>query len=407
MDIIQDFEQDEVILIQNGMSKKRFGEEIKMKKIVLIGPVYPFKTGLSYYVSLLYRQLKQNNEVKMLSYTMQYPKLLYKKPQKDYEDDVLKIVEAEYRLHTANPVNWLCTASYINKYKPDVVIFQWLHPYFAPCYWTLEKLIRKETKVLFICHNVFPHERFPMDRWLTKVALKPADYYITHSKSDAEDLKSIIKNPDVRVTVHPAYNFFKQKNMVKEEARKILGINKEEKVILFFGLVREYKGLKHLLNAMKLLKEMQVKLLIAGDFAGARAAYDAIISNNNIKEVVKIYDEHIPIGEVEKFFAACDLVVLPYESATQSGVIQVAYSFNKPVLATRVGGLPDVVINGETGYLVEPQNPEQIADAIIDFYTKNRAEAFMDGIEREKYRYSWEQMENVINCLTENIKNGL
>lgn len=373
------------------------GKTVEMKKIVLIGPVYPFKTGLSYYVSLLYRQLKQNNTVKILSYTMQYPKLLYKKPQKDYKDDVLKIDEAEYRLHTANPVNWLSTASYINKYKPDMVIFQWLHPYFAPCYWTLEKLIRKETKILFICHNVFPHERFPMDKWLTKVTLKPADYYITHSNSDAEDLKSIIKNPDLRITVHPAYNFFKQKNMKKEDARKALDIKKEEKAILFFGLVREYKGLRHLLNAMKLLRGLKVKLIIAGDFAGERVTYDTMIKNNKINEDVKIYDGHIPIGEVEKFFAACDLVVLPYESATQSGVIQVAYSFGKPVLATRVGGLPDVVINGETGYLVEPQNPEQIASAIIDFYTENRAEAFADGIEREKYKYSWERMEHVIN----------
>ena len=328
---------------------------------------------------------------------MQYPKLLYKKPQKDYKDDVLKIDEAEYRLHTANPVNWWFTARYINKFKPDMVIFQWLHPYFAPCYWILEKLIRKRTKILFICHNVFPHERFPMDKWLTKAALKPADYYITHSNSDAEDLKSIIINPDLRITVHPAYNFFKQKNMKKEDARRALDIKKEEKAILFFGLVREYKGLRHLLNAMKLLRGLKVKLIIAGDFSGERAAYDTMIKNNKIGEDVKIYDGHIPIGEVEKFFAACDLVVLPYESATQSGVIQVAYSFGKPVLATRVGGLPDVVINGETGYLVEPQNPEQIASAIIDFYAENRAEAFEDGIEREKYKYSWERMEHVIN----------
>ena len=374
------------------------GKTKEMKRIVLIGPVYPFKTGLSYYVSLLYNQLKKNNMVKMISYTMQYPSFLYKRSQKDYEDDELKIDEAEYRLHTINPINWIKTARYINKYKPDIVIFQWLHPYFAPCYWSLEKIIRKETKILFICHNVFPHERFPLDRWLTRITLKPANYYITHSNSDADDLKSIIREPELRVTVHPAYNFFKQKNMSKELARSILNLKIEEKVILFFGLVREYKGLKHLLNAMSLLKDrIKVKLIIAGDFAGDRTAYDTIINKNEINENVDIYDGHIPIGEVEKFFVASDMVVLPYESATQSGVIQVAYSFDKPVLATRVGGLPDVVINGETGYLVESQNPNQIAGAIVDFFTNNREIVFADGIEREKYKYSWERMECVIN----------
>lgn len=149
---------------------------------------------------------------------------------------------------------------------------------------------------------------------------------------------------------------------------------------------------------MSLLKDrIKVKLIIAGDFAGDRTTYDAIINNNEINENVDIYDGYIPIGEVEKFFVASDMVVLPYESATQSGVIQVAYSFNKPVLATRVGGLPDVVINGETGYLVEPQNPNQIAGAIVDFFTNNREVVFADGIEREKYKYSWERMECVIN----------
>lgn len=372
---------------------------MKNKKIVLVGPVYPYKTGLSYYVSMLYKQLKKNNEVTIVSYKMQYPRFLYKKPQKDYEDDVLKIENVDYRLHTANPINWISTAKYINSLKPDLVIFQWLHPYFAPCYYTLIKLLK--SKVLYICHNAFPHERFPMDKLLTKIALQPADYYVTHSNSDAKDLKTMIKNPKVSITVHPAYNFFKQEEMSKVEARGRLGISNEENVILFFGLIREYKGLKHLLNAMEILKsKLEVKLLIAGDFAGSREEYDSLIDKNKISKSVCITDGHIPIGEVEKFFVASDMVILPYESATQSGVIQVAYSFDKPVLATRVGGLPDVVFDGETGYLVEPQKPEQIAEAILDFYQNNRSKQFEEGIKREAYRYSWERMENVIeNCM--------
>lgn len=372
-------------------------------KIVLVGPVYPYKTGLSYYVSMLYKQLNKNNDVTIISYKMQYPKFLYKKPQKDYEDDVLKIEDVDYRLHTANPFNWISTARYINSLKPDLVIFQWLHPYFAPCYFTLIKLLK--SKVLYICHNAFPHERFPMDKFLTKIALQPANYFVTHSNSDADDLKTMIKDPKVSITVHPAYNFFKQTDMSKKEAREKLNLKDQEKVILFFGLVREYKGLKHLLNAMKLIKEkLDVKLLVAGDFAGNREEYDKLIEENSIGKNVYITDGHIPIGEVEKFFAACDMVILPYESATQSGVIQVAYSFDKPVLATRVGGLPDVVFDMETGYLVEPKKPEQIARAIIDFYENDRCKQFEEGIKREAYRYSWERMERVISDLVINKK---
>lgn len=370
-------------------------------KIVMIGPVYPYTSGLSYYVSLLYMQLKKHHDVVLLSYSFQYPQILYKKPQRDYEDDTLKIDEAEYVLNSANPFSCLKTAKRINREQPDLVIFQWLHPYFAPCYTIIARHL-KHTGILFMCHNVFPHERFPLDRKLTRMTLKHGDYFTVHANSDADDLRSILPDANLQVTVHPAYNFFKQKDLSKEEARSILNISADTNVLLFFGLVREYKGLKHLLRALKILKDQdpqnqrRLKLLIAGDFGGSRAEYDSLIESLGIADLLEITDAHIPIGEVEKFFAASDLVVLPYESATQSGVIQVAYSFDKPVLATRVGGLPDVVFDGETGYLVDPLQPNLIAEAIVDFFDNDRAEALAEGIEREKYRYSWERMEDVI-----------
>ena len=370
-------------------------------KIVMVGPVYPFTSGLSYYVALLFRQLSKSHDVTLLSYTMQYPRLMYRKPQRDYEDDTLKIDEAKYVLNSADPISCIKTAKMINELTPDLVIFQWLHPYFAPCYTIITKKL-KNTKILFMCHNVFPHERFPFDRALTKMTLKNGDYFTVHANSDAKDLKSILPDANLKVTVHPAYNFFKIKDMTRSEARNILNIGEEENVLLFFGLVRQYKGLKHLLNALGMIREedaentRRLRLLIAGDFGGSRPEYDDMISKLGIGGMIDIDDEHIPINEVEKFFAACDLVVLPYEDATQSGVIQVAYSFDRPVLATRVGGLPDVVIDGETGYLTEPLRPDLIAGAIRDYFDNNRAEAFAAGIERERYKYSWEKMENVI-----------
>jgi len=370
--------------------------------ITMIGPVYPYKTGLSYYVGLLYRQLIKNHNVKLYSYSMQYPKVMYKKPQKDYEDDVVKIDDVEFILNSANPFSWISLARRINKESPDIVVFQWLHPYFAPCYSCLIRLFKKKIKTAIICHNALPHERFHFDKKLTSFTLGKANLVIAHSNSDAKILKEMMPKTNIQVNPHPAYNFFKIKDMSKEEGRKILGLSDKDKVLLFFGLVREYKGLKHLLNALPdiVKKYPETKLLIAGDFGGNRPQYEEIIDKLNIGEYIQIHDGHIPIPDVEKFFAACDLVVLPYESATQSGVIQASYGFTKPVLATNVGGLPDAVDNMKTGYIVEPLRPDLISESVSDFFDNNRAEEFSQNVIESAYKFSWERMEK---CILDNI----
>lgn len=382
-------------------------EEQDKRKVVLLGPVYPYKGGIAHYTGLLYRALAKAYDVTIVSYKFQYPKILFKKEQRDYSNDTFKIENTNYWLHTANPFNCISTARKINKIKPDMVIIQWWHPYFAPCYYILCKSLKK-TKILFLCHNVFPHERFPLDRFLTKIALKQGNCYIVQSKKDADDLKTIIKNPVFKQTVHPTYNAFKIENLSKEEARKRLGIELGKKVLLFFGFIREYKGLRYLIQAMPEIADKipDVELLIVGDYSGEedKKFYSDMIKQCQVEKYVRIYDGYIPDREVEKFFAACDLVVLPYVSATQSGIVQIAFGFEKPVVVTNVGGLPDVVENGKTGYVVEPQNPKAIADAIIDFYKNDKSKIYAEEIEREKYRYSWERMENVINSFFQSEK---
>lgn len=371
-----------------------------MIKIVLIGPVYPYKGGISHYTGLMYKALKEKHDVMMVSYKMQYPKILFKKEQKDYSNDVFKINETNYWINTANPFNIIQTAKKINKWKPDMVIIQWWHPYFAPCYCILSSFL-KNTKILYVCHNVFPHERFPMDRFLTKITLKHGNCYIVQSRQDEEDLKTIINHPIYKRTVHPTYNAFKFQNMSKEQARDILKTGKEEKILLFFGFVREYKGLKHLINAMPIIQNKleSVKLMIVGDFGDDKQSYVDLIQENHCEKVIDICDGYIPDQEVEKYFAACDLVVCPYESATQSGIIQIAYGFDKPVVATNVGGLPDVVKDKKTGYLVESKNPDEIAKAIIDFYENKREQEFEENIKESAYEFSWERMVEVISEL--------
>lgn len=374
-------------------------------KIVLVGPVYPYKGGISHYTGLMYKALAKENEVHMMSYKLQYPKILFKKEQRDYDNDAFKIENTDFYINTANPINWVQTALKIRELKPDMVILQWWHPYFSPCYWSICKLLGK-IKVLFVCHNVFPHERFPMDRFLAKTVLKQGDYFIVQSKQDENDLKSIKKNPKYKRTVHPTYNAFKLQNMSKEEGRRLLHIPEDEKVLLFFGFVREYKGLKHLINALpQIVKDTEkVKLLIVGDFAGDKDEYLKLIEKNNVSEYIEIHDGYIPDKEVEKYFTASDVVVLPYESATQSGIVQIAYGFEKPVIATNVGGLPEVVLDGKTGYIVETQNVEAIAKSVNRFFSENKAEAFKNNIIAEADKYSWDRMAEIIKNLYDGVK---
>lgn len=374
----------------------------ELKKVIIIGPVYPFKGGISHYTGMMYKTLSKKYEVKMLSFKMQYPKILFKKEQKDFQNDSFKTENTNFIINTANPFNWMKVGHDIKKMAPDLVIFQWWHPYFSPCYWSLCKILGK-IKVLFLCHNVFPHERFPFDQILTKKVLTQGDYFIIQSRMDKDDLKGIKPDAKCIQTVHPTYNAFKFKNMARAEARRMLNLNENERVLLFFGFVREYKGLKHLLKAMSILKEtgMDAKLLVVGDFGDDKQDYIDLIQSLKIEDTLEIYDGYIPDKEVEKYFAACDLVVLPYESATQSGIVQIAYGFEKPVVVTAVGGLPDVVKDGKTGYIVEPNNPNAISQAIVKYFQEEASEKFKMHIQDEAYKYSWDRMLETIETLYE------
>lgn len=368
-----------------------------MKKLVLVGPVYPYKGGISHYTGLLYRVLAKTCDVTMVSYKMQYPKFLFKKEQRAYSNDRFQIPDTKYWLNTANPFNIAATARQINRLHPDMVLIQWWHPYFAPCYYILAKLLR-HTKIVFVCHNVFPHERFPMDRFLTKLVLKQGDHFIVHSESDGKELASIRPDGDWKVALHPTYNVFKISDMTKTEARNRLGLKEKTPVLLFFGFVRPYKGLRYLLDAMVLVRReiADITLLVVGEFGSDRMQYEEQMDSLKIRDCLRLYDGYIPDGEVEKYFAACDLVVLPYISATQSGIVQIAYGFEKPVAATAVGGLPDVVMEGETGCLAAPGDAASLAGAICRFFANAGNVDYEKHIREQADRYSWDRMREVV-----------
>ena len=374
-------------------------------RICVVGPVYPFKGGISHYTGMMVRNLKKEHEVITVSYKMQYPKILFKKEQRDFTNDSFKIDDAQFLLNTANPFNIIGTANKIKKMNPDLVIIQWWHPYFAPCYKILKTCLGK-IKTIYVCHNVFPHERFPMDKFLTRMVLKKGDGFIIHSSKEAEDLLGINKNSKYEVTPHPTYNAFKLQGMSKEDGRSLIGMDNDRKMLLFFGFVREYKGLKHILNAMPaILKEnSDLDLYVVGDFDVDKDIYVDMIDNLGVAGQVKIIDGYVPDKEVEKYFAACDLVVLPYESATQSGIVQVAYGFDKPCVVTNVGGLPEVVLDGKTGYVVEPYKPDELARVVNKYFAENNEAEFSANVKAEAYRFSWDRMNEVVARLAQKVK---
>ncbi len=367
-----------------------------LRKIVLIGPVYPYASGISHYTSLLCKNLSKTYDVTMVSFSFQYPQFLYRKKQKDFSNDSFRIDDTKYWLNTINPFNWARTAREINKIDPDLVIMEWWHPYFTFCFRALAGKI--SAKILFICHNVLPHEHVPFDRTLAKTVLKKADAYIVQSGLDEQDLKSILPHAVYKKTVHPTYSAFKMQNTSKADARASLSIGNDEQVLLFFGFVRKYKGLKYLINAMPAIQKslQNCRLLIVGDFGDNKQEYMDLIKQNGVENTISIYDGYIPDKEVEQYFAAADVVVAPYVSATQSGIIQIAYGFDKPVIATAVGGLPDVVNDSVTGYLVKPEDPSALSNAVIRFFTATDREKMEQGVRDAADLFSWDRMSETI-----------
>ena len=374
-----------------------------LERICIIGPSYPFRGGIAHYTTLLYRALKKKYEVTFFAFKRQYPGCLYPgKTDKDPSDFTIKEDGVEYTLDSMNPLSWWKTVRRIKSIHPDLLIIPWWVSFWTPQFWSITTLIRKSksTKVLFICHNVVQHESKLWDRVCTKLVLKNGDYFIVHSDQDLNNLKKILPEANVKKVFHPTYDIFNLRQLSKSEAQKRLGIS--GKVLLFFGFVRPYKGLKYLLDAMPIiLKKFKVHLLVVGEFWHDKATYREQIQKLGISNSVTIVDKYVPNEEVALYFTAADVVVLPYITATQSGIVQIAYGFDKPVIVTDVGGLPDVVENAKTGFLVEPKNSSAITKAVSSFYESALDAEFKRNIIQKKEEFSWDRMAAAIHSFVE------
>ncbi len=368
--------------------------------ITIVGTAYPLRGGIAHYNALLAEALGKRHSVNTVTFKRQYPSLLFPGKTQQETGDVPSTPPAPELVDSVNPFNWISVGKKLKHERPDLVIFKYWMPFFGPCFGTIARVARSNghTRVLYICDNVLPHEHRPGDRAFTRYAFRAGDYFIVQSAAVEHDLKILHPGAAYRFAAHPIYNNFGT-SIDKGAARSILGIS-EDRVLLFFGYVRRYKGLHVLLDAINALPaSLPVRLLVVGEFYDDEAAYRARVEALGLSSRVTIVSEYIPNAKVRDYFSAADVVVLPYISATQSGIAQIAYNFDKPIIATDVGGLAETVKDGMTGFVVPPENPDAIADAIRRFYEPGTEARLVKGVQREKLKYSWDTLVDAIEQL--------
>ncbi len=376
-----------------------------MARITLIGVTHPYRGGLAAFNERLCQEFrKQGHEVKVVTFKMLYPSLLF--PGKSqFDARQAPPFEINRGIHSLLPFNWIKQGKRIAKECPDIVIFAYWLPFLGPCFGTMARKIRKNnhTKILCLAHNIIPHEKRLGDAAMTRYFTQSMEGFLVMSASVQKDLEQFAPGKPVKQHPHPLYDHFGDR-LPKAEALQKLGLDPNFQYLLFFGFIRKYKGLDWLLEAFKdeRLRKLPIRLIVAGEFYTDASPYLELI-DDSIKNEVKLFTRFIPEEEVRIYFSASDMVVQPYKTATQSGVTQIAYHFEKPMIVTRVGGLSEIVPHGVAGYVVETQ-PRAIADALVDFFTENKNEAMTRGARDQKQRFSWESMIRVCLDLADQVK---
>ena len=375
-------------------------------KIIILGTAYPYRGGLSAFNERMAREYQRmGHEVEIYTFTLQYPGFLFPGKTQYSDEPAPEDLRIFRKVNSCNPFNWIKVGNEIRRKKPDLMITKFWLPFMGPCFGTIARRVRKNrhTKLISILDNVIPHEHRIGDKMFARYFIRPTDGFVAMSKSVLQDLRLFTQSKPARFCPHPLYDHYGER-LPKAEALKLLSLDPGCRYVLFFGFIRAYKGLDLLLEAFadSRLKDLNVKLIVAGEFYGDPQPYLEQIKRLGIGDRVVLATDFIPDHEVNRYFGACDIVAQPYKSATQSGVTQIAFHFEKPMLVTDVGGLAEIVPHGKIGYVVAP-DAHDIADALVSYFENQCEEAFTQGVREEKRKYAWSSMTAAIDGLLQEI----
>jgi len=372
-------------------------------KIIIVGPSFPYRGGIADTNEALCRAInRRGHQAEIVTFRLQYPSFLFPGKTQYSDDPPPEDIKIHRLVNSINPLNWIFAAGKINKMEPNLVIFRYWIPFIAPTLGSIARMLKKSIKTIAITDNVIPHEKRPGDKILSNYFTKSCNGFITLSSSVRDELKSLISKP-ITYFPHPINDNLGEK-VEKEKSKEYLGLEKDVNYILFFGIVRKYKGLDLLLKAIANndLNELNIKLLVVGEFYTDPEPYYDIIKKYNLENRIIVKNQFIPTGDIKYYFSAADLIAQTYHSASQSGISQIAYNFDCPMLVTDVGGLSEMIPNGKVGYVVK-KDPKAIGEAIKDFFINKRSKQFIEHIKEEKKKYSWdrfvEKMEGFYNQL--------
>lgn len=375
------------------------------RKVIIIGPAFPYRGGIANFNNSLAKGFNDcGADVKVFSFSLQYPTFLFPGKTQYEEGEGPKGIEILSIINSINPFNWFKVARMVRKENPDYVIIRYWLPFMAPCLGTIAKLIRKKTKVLAITDNVIPHEKRIGDNLLTKYFIKSCDAFLTLSSSVLSDLKKFTDTEEKIFIPHPIYDSFGE-IVEKSRAKESLNLDKDGKYLLFFGFVRKYKGLDIMIDVManQRIRDLGVKLIVAGEFYEDQEEYISQINYLGISDSIILRTDFIPEQDVKNYFCASDMITQTYRTATQSGITQIAYHFERPILVTNVGGLAEIIPHNKVGYVCNI-NTKEIADSIIDFYCNNREEEFHINTKKKKKQFTWEKLvEGVDNLIKKQL----
>lgn len=368
-----------------------------MAKVVIIGPAHPLRGGLATFNQRLAREfMAQGDECSIWSFSLQYPSFLFPGKTQYSDEPAPEGIAIHTEINSINPFNWLRVGNRLRRMRPDLIIVRYWLPLMGPCLGTILRRVRKNghTRIVCIADNIIPHEKRPGDKPFTRYFVKSCHAFITMSEKVMADLRSFENKKPALLIRHPLYDNFGDP-VSKDAARQHLSIDRVQKLVIFFGFIRKYKGLDLLLQAMAdpRIRQAGIRLLIAGEFYEDAQPYREQIGQSGISDLLIQHTDFIPDSEVRYYLCAADAVIQPYRNATQSGVTPLAYHFDKPMIVTNVGGLPDLVPHEKAGLVVAP-DPTAIADGILRFYQLGE-DYFIPHLRTEKLKYSWL---NVVNA---------